>query len=241
MFASVAVLAVAGVNARAELPIIAKARAWYGPEAALNAVQSIHYVGVLTQPAPNDAPVPIDMLFAKPFRQRIVAKAAKGTETTVLDAYDAWQKMQDPKDATKWTVTLLSIDGLKRLRANTWENLYYFRGLEKEGGQVADKGDAIADGVACRKVAFIHSPDIIFYRYFERATGRLVLTETEAGGSFRTEGEIVVNGIRFPKKLITTSPSTKGGMQTATLTFDRVTVNEPVPDELFTLPSFTSR
>lgn len=237
LFLALASLSLVVVSAKAELPIIAKARAWYGSEDALNSVQSIHYVGVVTQPGAQESGVPIEMIFAKPYRQRIVAKASKATETTVLDGYSAWQRIQDPKDATKWRIDLLPKDGLKRLRANNWENTAYFRGLERDGGRVVDEGDATADGVACRKVAFVHDPDIIFYRYFDKQTGRLVLTETEAHGTIRTEGEIVVNGIRFPQKLIMVTPSSKGGMQQATITFSSIRVNDALSDSLYAMPS----
>ncbi len=51
-------------------------------------------------------------------------------------------------------------------------------------GKVTDMGSTKLDGVACRKIAFIHSADVIFFRYFDEASGRmLVLSETESGNS----------------------------------------------------------
>jgi hypothetical protein len=233
------------VAMRAELPIIAKARAYVGSEEALNSVQSIHYVGSLVTPDPTDAKkmtyVAIEIILQAPYRQRTVASSDRSVEITALDTYDAWHRVQDPKDPTKWKMQLLGKNQIKRLRANTWENLAFYRGLEREGGKVVDQGAVTADGVACQKVAFIHSDDIIFYRYFDVGTGRLVMTELENGILIREQGEIRASGVRFPKAIRTTSKGPSGEDQNVTLTFDKVTVNEVFPATTFTIPPSSGR
>jgi outer membrane lipoprotein-sorting protein len=227
---------------RAELPIIAKARAFLGSESALNAVKSVHYLGVLTSADPTDkTQVSIEIIFQAPYQQRIEAKSGNNLEITSLDNYDAWQRAQDPNDPTRWKLTLLGKEELKRLRANTWQNLAFFRGIERAGGKVIDQGDATVEGIVCRKVAFVHDDDIVFYRYFEQATGRLVLTETESGGSIREKGEIVVNGVRFPKTIINTSKHDATSTQTITINFSQITVNETFPDSVFAIPSLSAK
>ncbi|MBI5693887.1 MAG: hypothetical protein HZC55_27760 [Verrucomicrobia bacterium] len=225
----------------AELAILAKARAYIGSEAALNAMKSVHYVGTLITADPNDATkqsrAAMEIIFQKPERQRIKATSDKVVEVTALDGYEGWQRVQDAADSSKWRQTLLGPDQVRRLRANTWENLAYFRGIEKVGGRVEDQGPATIDGVACQKIAFIHTPNIIFYRYFDLATGRLVMTETEAGGSIREKGEIVVNGVRFPKSIVTTSKNQKGQSVSVTIEFEKITVNEEFPAILFAVPA----
>ena len=49
-------------------------------------------------------------------------------------------------------------------------------------------------------LVFIHSDEIIFTRYFDKANGRLVKTVTDNKSEIREEGEIIVSGIRFPRK-----------------------------------------
>lgn len=226
----------------AELPIIAKARAYLGSEAALKAVKSVHYLGVLKSADPADkSQVSIEIIFQAPYRQRIVAKSNKGTEITALDNYDAWQRVQSPSDPTRWNLTLLSPDQIKRLRANTWQNLAFFRGIEREGGKLVDHGDVTIDGVVCRKIEFSHTDKIIFYRYFEAATGRLVLTETEAGGTIREQGEQTIEGVRFPKMIANTTKLAQGGAQTINIAFSKITVNEPFDDQLFAIPSLSTK
>jgi hypothetical protein len=232
---------IAAANA-AEPAIIAKARAFVGSEAALANVKSIHYIGTLVTTDPKDATkqtrAAMEIVFQKPEQQRIMATTDKTIETTALDGYDGWQRIQDAADPTKWRQTLLGTEQIKRLRANTWENLSFFRGIEKIGGRLEEQGTKTIDGATCQKIAFIHAPNIIFYRYFDVATGKLVYTETEAGGTIREQGEMIVNGIRFPRSIITSSgtKNAAGEVQTVTINFDKITVNETFPTQQFAVP-----
>jgi hypothetical protein len=236
----------AGWAARAAEPaIIAKARAFVGAESALNALKSVHYTGSVVTANPADPSkqtrAALEIIFQKPAQQRITMTSDTVIEMTALDGYDGWQRFQDVKDNTKWRQTLLGTDQIKRLRANAWENLSYFRGIERVGGSIEDQGTKTIDGVTCQKIAFIHAPQIIFYRYFDVATGRLVLTETESGGTIREEGEIVVNGIRFPRSIVNTTKNAKGETQTATITFEKIAINETFPATLFAVPSLSAK
>lgn len=225
----------------AEPPILAKARAYLGTEEALNAVKSVHYTGTVNSPDPTDPAkqtrATIDIIAQKPNQQRVVATSEKAIETTAVDGYEGWQRVVDKANPKNQRMVVLKPDAVKRLRAQAWENLSFFRGLERQGGRVEDQGPATIDGVACQKIAFIHAPNIIFYRYFDVATGRLVETVTEDGGTTREEGERVVNGVRFPKSMKMTVKSAKGDMQNVMIALDTITVNEPFPASVFRLPS----
>jgi hypothetical protein len=234
-------LVLATAASAAEPAIIAKARAYLGNEAALEAVKSVHYVGTLITADPADATkqtrAAMEIVFQKPGQQRIVATSDKVIETTALDGYDGWQRIQDAANPTKWRQTLLGSEQIKRLRANTWENLAYFRGIERVGGRLEDQGAKTVEGVACQKIAFIHGPGIVFYRYFDVATGRLVFTETEAGGTIREQGEMIVNGVRFPRSIVTSTKNAQGQTQTVTINFEKITVNTVFPENQFRVPA----
>lgn len=229
--------------------VIAKARSFLGREAALESVTSIHFSGTieLTESVPSEADpavmvdrplrLPVEIIFQKPYQQRITVRSEKIIETSALDDYDGWQKRSDAQDASKWQLTLLDPQQVKRLRANTWENLNFFRGIEKRGGSVEHQGTATVDGIACDKLAFIHSDNIIFYRFFDRATGRLVKTETETGGEIREEGEVTVQGIRFPRKVINRTPDGK----MTSISFDSVVLNKAHPSAEFAVPALSAR
>lgn len=232
-------------SAKAEPAIIAKARAFVGTEAALNAVKSVHFVGTLVTADPatptQQTRAAVEIFFQAPERQRIQATSDKNIEVTALDGYDAWQRIQDIADPTKWQVKLLGVDQIKRLRANTWESLGFFRGIESHGGRIEEQGSSTIDGIACTKLAFIYAPNIIFYRFIDPVTGRLVYTETESGSSLREVGELRVNGVRFPKTIVTTNKNNAGQTQTVTLNFEKITVNEAMPANLFSVPALPTK
>lgn len=225
--------------------VIARARATVGEESALKGLQSLHYTGTLTTTATDDkgvakdVKVGIEIIFQAPYRQRIVATSENKIEITALDDYEGWQREQDPADSTRWRMTLLSNEQIKRLRANTWENLAFFRGIEKRRGKVEDLGTATVDGKACRKLSFQHGDGIVFTRYFDDASGHLVLTETENGITIREEDETVVNGIHFPRKIISTSTLADGKQRVVTITFEKIVTNETFADSLFAVPAMS--
>jgi len=231
---------IACVAARAEPAVVGLARAYLGPDSTLEAITSIHFVGNLERIDPDHAdkgPMrgTIDLIFAKPLRQRQVVRLPEATETTVLDGYDAWDILQDKNDPAKHVLTYLGAGDIKLIRASTWENLYFYR---DRSGDVAveDVGPATADGVACERVDFTHGPGIVFERYFDRDTGRLVST-LRGKETIRESGEIRANGVRFPKKVVSVQKTASGKDLVSTVVFDSVTLNEPIGPELFAAPS----
>ena len=223
---------------------IAKARAAVGSESALTAINSVRFIGTVETkqktPSKGDPTkleettirLAIDIIFQKPDRQRIILRSDKGTETTVLDGYDGWFRRAETDRENQSQFTLLETAQIKRLRANTWENLSFHRGIEARGGRVEYKGEADVDGKSCIVLTFTHSDSISFTRYFDKSTGRIIKTVTENNGEIREEGEIQVNGIRFPKTLINKAPDG----QIATINFESIKVNEPLPAVEFAVP-----
>lgn len=213
---------------------IAKARRYLGTEEALEQVRSVRFIGTLLTDTQQS--VSIEIIFQKPYQQRIVTTGIDRMETTALDDYEGWQKIEDLKDKGRWRMKLLTKDQVKRLRANTWENLAFFRGLQIKGGQVENHGDTTVEGRVAHKLSFMHTTGSVFTRYFDAETGKLILTETEQGGKIREEGEIVAGGLRFPQKIVTITPMEGGKERSATIVFEKVVVNEAFASSLFTVP-----
>ena len=222
-------LATTGFAAEADA-IIARARAFLGSEAALDSVKSIRYAGTISEGTELRGTIVITL--KKPFQQRIERTIGDECEVTALDGFDGWSRSENLKNPEEIRLTLLPGEHIKRLQANNVENLNFFRGTNRRGGKVEVRGDATVDDVACVKVVFIHGPDIEFIRYFDKATGRLVMTETEKGGQIRERGERIVSGIRFPTSLESTFDD-----HTVLITFDSIEVNGDYPDSLFAVPS----
>jgi hypothetical protein len=226
--------AVSGAVA-ADLPLtLVRARAYVGSEERIGELRSIRFIGRLTS---ADAPsVEIEIIFQKPYRHRVVTRSADVRETTALDGYEGWQRLEDVRDASRWRMKLLTKEQVKRLRANTWENLAFFRGHEAIGGTVEDLGSVDLDGRKFHKVSFLHESGSRFTRYFDLDSGRLALTETDQGRRIVEEGEIVADGLRFPERIRTTSTADGGAARTVSIVFERITVNEDFPESLFSVP-----
>jgi hypothetical protein len=222
----------------AEPAIIAKARARLAPDAVLDAVKSIHYVGTMTGPDPQDATkerqYKIEIFLQKPAQQRIEIRSDQAIEVSALDDYDAWRRVTDVSDPNRWQQSQLPVDQIKQLRADVWQNLAFFRGIEQIGGTVEDQGPETIDGVSCRKIAFVHGPGLVYYRYFNEATGELVYTGDE-NNNIREQGEMMAGGIRFPKTLRITQRS-ESGTEVRTIVFEKITLNETFPRDLFAVP-----
>lgn len=224
---------------------IARARARLGTDSALNGVTTIHFIGTLetTEKVPSEKdksilveqPIsrPVDIIFQKPHRQRITVTGPKIIEVTALDGYDGWLKRTNPANPTQWQLTLLDVAQIKRLRAQSWDNLNFLTGVDKVGGTVRLGGEETVDGIACVKIVFTYLESMVYTRYFDKATTRLVKTVTQDGTVIREEGEMFVNGVRFSRKV--TNKSASG--QATTITFDRVLLNEKIPASEFAVPT----
>ena len=229
----------------AEPAIIAKARAYLGKESALNGVDSLRYVGTIIAADPADPAKEtrsgIEISFQKPYQQLIVVTSEKIVDATGLDGYEAWRRTHEAASPAKWKQSNLDRNQIKRLRAETWENLALLRADARADVRVEDRGAVTVDGIACQKIAYVHDENIAFFRFFDVATGRLILTETEAGMQIREQGEIVVNGIKFPKSMTTVTKNAAGPAQKITIVFDQVVVNETMPNAIFKTPMLVTK
>lgn len=210
--------------------VVARARAYLGSEKALDAVKSLRFSGTIVEG--NEKRGTIVITLKKPYQQRIERTIGNEREITALDGFDAWSRIESLDNPDGLRLTLIPVEDIKRLQANNAENLNFFKGAQIRGGSVEMRGEATIDGVDCVKVAFVHGPGIEFVRYFDKATGRLVMTETERGGQIRERGEQVVAGIRFPKSL-----ESSFNDRAVVISFDKVEVNGDYPDSLFAFPS----
>lgn len=240
VFCAAAAALVSGAHA-AEPAIIAKARTFLGTEAALTAVKSVRYSGTVVTTLSGDATKStresVEIIVQKPDQQRVTATSDKTIEINGLDGYEGWQRVQDSGNPKNWRQVIFKPDVLKRIRAQARENLMFFGGLERSGGTYEDLGAQTVDQIACRKISFVHGPGIVFHRYFDVATGRLVQTETDDGTTTREQGELVVNGVRFPKAMTITAKLADGQSKTTVITFDKITVNESFPAAMFAVPA----
>jgi len=236
-FASVLLGSVLAVGLFAGTPneeIISKAREYVGGERALAAVTSLRYVGRMELVEAGDGEPrkdtgTIELIFQKPGQQRITQVIGKVKQVI------GFASREDVDNPLRAQVAIMNLRQLRRIQAETFENLSFFRGAETQGGRVEARGEATIAGRAAVKLAFVYPGAATFLRSFDKQTGRLLQTETEDGSVVREEGEVVVNGIRFPQRYVQVSKNARGDVMTNTITFDQILVNETFDPALFNL------
>jgi outer membrane lipoprotein-sorting protein len=209
---------------------ITLARARLGSESALSGVTSIRFTGTIV--ADGASPRSLDIIFQKPLQQRITLAGTELSEVIALDDYSGWQQRSNPQNPAQWQMTLLDAPQIKRLRAQAWDNLNFLRNYEQLNGTVALVDGVTADGQACVKLIFSYYGGITLTRYYDKATARLVKTETESGTEIREEGEMFAEGIRFPRKV--TNRDRNG--RAVTMTFEKIVLNARYPASEFAVP-----
>jgi hypothetical protein len=221
--------------------VIAKARSYVGKERDLDGVRSLHYrgrievrdaAGVLQEGSSGT----IELILQKPAQQKVVRVVGQLRDVVGLDDLTGWHRVEQVADPAKGRTTVVPLAQLRRVQASTFENLAFYRGLERRGGRVELRGESTSGGRPVVRVAFIHPGDIVFLRSFDRETGRLLVTEGQDGERMVEEGELVVHGIRFPQRLVTSGKTEDGSTLAITLIFDEITVNETFPADLFAVP-----
>ncbi len=221
--------------------VIARARAYLGSDKSLEAIRSIHYVGTIELRDDRGKIVPeasgtLEMIVQQPAQHLNIRTTDRMRETVGLDDLSGWQQVETLQAPLQRGMVILPPAQLRRLQAVTFENLAFYRGIEARGGRLELRGESTIDGKTVVAVAFVHSPDLVFVRYFDKATGRLIMSEDPVGGQVREEGEVVVNGVRFPQRMRSAGRTQDGKPYTVTISFEKITVNETFPDERFAAP-----
>jgi hypothetical protein len=211
--------------------VIAKGRDYLGGDTVLNNLKSIRYEASFETAEGETGSLQI--IFQKPMQQRVEVRRGEMSEVTALHDFDAWRKVSDRNDPSRWSMTLLDAQNIRELRANTWENLNFFRGIERRRGATLNEGIVDLDGNKVVKLVFQHPHGIEFTRFFDNETGRLVLTRTHEGAEISESGEIKVSGVVFPEILT----MRKDGKVLNQVRFQSITVNEEFPDSFFEVPS----
>ena len=212
--------------------IIAKARDYLGSDDKLRGIRTIQYSGVFESPANGDTGY-ISIYLRKPLMQRMVVVNGVVTETTAINDFDGWKSRTNKNDPDGWAMFILNLSEMKRMRANTWENLNFFEGIEHLKGRIINKGKLRKDSRDAHLLVFEYDDDIYYERYFDAKTGELISTINDKGVEIKEVGEILENGIRFPEKVITLVD----GEVINQVTFHEILLNEELDESIFDFPS----
>lgn len=223
----------AAANQKLVEETIAKARAYLGAEAKLQAVQTLRYSGVIVFGSGDSGTV--DIVFKKPSSQQINSVVNGMKEVSTLKRTEAWQKVERHDEPGSWTLNLYEVDDILRMQANVRDQFDFMAPPSTRTGKVIFEGEHEIDGVKTRALRYDHGNGRFFLHFVDPATGQVLRSVNDLGMIFMKTGEIVVDGIRFPEKLITRF-RTPLGVETLEVSYSKITVNEKIDDAIFDMP-----
>ncbi len=209
--------------------ILAKARQRLGSEAKLNGVHSLRFSGTITTVKGKSNT--IEIVLKKPYKQRQVFVGDKLVREIGLNDYVAWTRVYNKNTPKLYNLMLHTAEALRRIRASTYENLYFFFPYSNRWRKVEYLDRNVYDGLMVHRVKVSYG-NVYYLRYIEESTGQLVLTEVETGERIVEGGEMFAGGIRFPRTLTTF----RDGNEVHRIAFDEIQVNPVLDDSLFNLP-----
>jgi hypothetical protein len=210
--------------------ILEKARGFISDEATLNQVDSLRFKGTITEPGGEKGTIVISL--QRPYKLLQFLERDNGiVEEFGLNDYEGWLKKYKVDKPDHYALMPVDVIRLKRLRANTYEGLNFFSTKTSFSRKIEYVGKQDLDGKWAEVVKVLYG-SAQFIRYFDELTGELLLSEIESGERIQEQGELLVDGIRFPKYLLTF----QGDVQVSHLEFHSIEVNPVFDDSLFTLP-----
>jgi hypothetical protein len=210
--------------------ILAKARSYVGDEAILNSVKSLKFKGTIS--TANGDVGGIEIHLRSPYQQLQVLSGNGIVQEFGLNDYEAWKKVYRSDNPDDYNLIPSNSDQLKRVRANTFENLKFFSSESNFQRKLEYLGQETVAGELVERVKVVYG-SMYYIRNFKVSTGQLLLTEIETGEQIQESGEIKVGGIKFPKTLI----SMIDGKEIHRINFESVEVNPGFDDSLFALPA----
>lgn len=220
----------AGSAAPDVVAVIKKARGYIGAENTLKSVKSLRFKGTITNASGDSGTIEIHL--EAPYKQLQILTGDEVVQEFGLNDYEAWKKVYRMDDPDHYNLIPSNPDQLKRVRANTYENLNFFSSETSYQRKLDYLGQETVGGELVDKVKVTYG-SIYYIRNFKVSTGQLLLTEIETGELIREIGEIEVDGIRFPKTLV----SLIDGEEVHRIEFDLIEVNPELNESLFTQPA----
>ena len=209
------------------------ARSYLGPDDKLDAIESVHYKGSLLYSSGDLGT--IEMVYQKPMQHRMVAVIGGRREVSVLDGSEGWTTFERVVDSVPLSIEIFDPIRILIMQASVREAFNFFRKPDTRNGEILYEGKETVNGRACNVLTYHHGDGIAYQRYIDAETGQVHKTLDSKGVEYLEEGELIVDGLRFPKKLVSTF-STAIGDQSMEFAYSSITLNEKLPDSDFVMP-----
>ncbi len=212
---------------------IERARAYLGDSNKLNSITSIHYKGSLLYSSGDLGT--IEMVYQKPMKQRMVAVIGDRKEVSVLNNSEGWTTFERVVDSVPLSMEIFDPIRILIMQASVREAFGFFRKPNVRNGEITYEGKETVKGHECVVLTYHHGDGIAFRRFIDAETGQVRRTLDSKGVEYIEEGEIMVEGVRFPKKMVSTF-STAIGSQTMEFAYTSIEINKNLPESDFIMP-----
>lgn len=185
--------------------IVRKARRWIGPDNRIDAIQTLRYSGEIIQYEDGGSRKgSFSMSFRKPDSQLVVITFPDVETITGFNGYEGFNKIVSRTESGSFETEVQSMTSheVRQFRATTLENLYFFRPFPPEEGNPLYAGIRMDGGYETEILIYNHPGGFTFSRQIDKATGRLIRTINPSGIETIEEGETLIDGLRFPTRII---------------------------------------
>lgn len=209
------------------------ARAYLGDSDKLDSIKSIRYKGSLMYGSGSAGT--IEMVYQEPLRHRMVAVVNNRKEVSALNGTEGWTTFERVGDSLPLGMEIFDPMRILIMQASARDALGFYKKPATRSGNIYYNGKVTFKGRECVVLTYDHGDGVAFRRFIDAETGKLHRTIDTRGVEFYEEGEIVVEGVRFPKKLIT-AHATAIGTQTMEFDFTSIELNRMLPASDFKMP-----
>ena len=212
---------------------VKKARSFLGDEGKLDSLHTIQYKGSLLYSSGDLGT--IEMVYQKPLRQKMTAVVNNRKEVSVLDETEGWTTFERVGDSARLGMEIFDPIRILIMQAAVREAFSFYRAPDVRNGKIHYNGKQNVKGRECVVLTYDHGDGVAYHRFIDEETGQLMKTLDSKGVEFYEEGEMIIDGIRFPKKMISTF-ETGIGTQTMEFAWTSIRLNKKLADSEYEMP-----
>ena len=207
--------------------LIKKIRENIASPAKLDQINSLEYVGSFKNSDEDFGSIVLS--FQKPHLYRIERGELNKRITLLIGENIGFLRIKD-LDTDQFESAIMSPNKYKAYRSNAIETLYFYKTPPSEN-IILELGDELVwKGLKAIKVISKYPNNLIYIRYVDSKTGKILATVLPDGNKLVEEGEYIVDQIRFPRKLYTYN---KKDELISTITFEKIKVNPKFEEDFF--------
>lgn len=209
--------------------VLLRARSAIGPEAELEAVESLRFVGRM-ETFRDSSTREIEIILMKPGLVRTTITSPERTLILATDHYEGWRQL---REGGRTRTQPMDVAQFWETRFGAIDNLYFFRAFEPVYGSVEAVGKEFFEGEATDVLLFRFNHANQYRRRFAESTGRMV-TASRLGATAWTREEAIreFDGLQLP----TVIENYEGEERVSRFVFTTIEVNPEVDPAVFRYP-----